>query len=165
MFQGWGALTCTARGRRVTGASSSCALPPPPIPGEFRILGCIPRRPGIPGLRHWNRAPGPRLRLPKVAGYSPICAEPLPELPLRPRPDAPQLFTELRPQSVGYSPRAPSSVSDLGTWRLHCHSLPWLSLSSLLSTFPSRKNPMQIFKVPPSLGLGFPILEAFTPGP
>ena len=59
------------------------------------------------------------------------------------------------------SPGCPSSNSDSGNLEA---SLPLLRLCliSLLSTFPSRKNPVWIFKVSTSPGLGFPVPEALA---
>ena len=53
--------------------------------GEHRILGCVPRRPGLWGLRNWNSAPGPRSHLrvvselpleldPRLSAYKPVHA-------------------------------------------------------------------------------------------
>ena len=71
-------------------------------------------------------------------------------------------FTEIGPQFVVHVPiGAPSSTSD---FRKLEPSLPLLRffLISLLSAFSSGKNLVQIFKVPASLGLGFPVAEALT---
>ena len=58
-------------------------------------------------------------------------------------------------------PQGTSSVSDPGKWEA---PLPLLRFcpSSLVRAFLSRKNPVKIFKVPASPGLGFTVLEAFT---
>ena len=73
-----------------------------------------------------------------------------------------QLFMEIGPWFEVCFPRGtlPLTVI-LGIWRLHCPLLRFYPIS-LLSTFPSGKNLAQIFKVPASSGMGFPVLEAFA---
>ena len=70
-----------------------------------------------------------------------------------------QPFTELGHSVGALSPGHTSFASDLGRLEAPLPLL-WFCPSSLLSDFPSRKNPVQISKVPGSLGLGFPIPEA-----
>ena len=62
---------------------------------------------------------------------------------------------------VSFGPGNPSSYCDSGNLEA---SLPLLGFCpiSLLSTFPSGKTPVRIFKVPASPGLGFLALAAFT---
>ena len=137
-----------------------CPSPPPPVWGERRILGCVPRRPGICGLPCWVCPSRPGF--PKAAGHSPLCPEPPPEL--LPRLHGVRFLALYRawPTVCGMlSPWCTSSVSVPGNLEA---PLPLLRfcLSSLLSTFPFGKNPVQSFKIPVSLGLCFPVLETFA---
>ena len=120
----WGGRGADLPSLGVPGGGSVLAVLGPPrlclSRGEHRILGCVPRRPGIPGLRCWNRAPG--AQLPKAAGHS---------SPLKPPPDPPA-----SPQGVCSSPFLSSAHSvrralprgepplllTQGDWRLHCPS-------------------------------------------
>ena len=74
------------------GLDACCPGPswPLPVPGGNRILGCVRRRPGLLGLRCWNRAPG--RAAPSV--------EPRPS-PSRVQPCALQPFRELSALSPG----------------------------------------------------------------
>ena len=84
---GVGALTCTTSGRPAAGASSpSCALAASSHRQERRIVGCVPRRPGVRGLRCWNHTP--------VAAAGRQQAQPLrpsPRLTHRLLPEAPRV--------------------------------------------------------------------------
>ena len=152
---GWGGgLICTAWGRLAAGASSLSVFSPlPPVPGGMQDLELCPPAPWFLGpvlLKLHSLGPSSR---------SPLCPEPLPELP---RPcrvlSSPLLCLAC---SVWFTlPQHTSSVSDPG--RVEA-PLPLLRfcLVSLLSMFPSGKNLVRIFKVPPSLGLGFSCAGGF----
>ena len=58
------------------------------------------------------------------------------------------------------SPRVDVLLATLGTWGPTAP--PGILPEFPPSTFPSRKNPVRIFKVPASPGLGFRVLEAPT---
>ena len=110
----------------------------------------------------WNRAPG--LQLPKAARHSLLGLELPPDL-LRPHgARAPALHRDRPAMCSMLSPGCTSSISDSRKLEAPLPILRSCQIS-LLSTFPSRKNPVQIFKVPASPGLSFPVLEAFAAWP
>ena len=70
-------------------------------------------------------------------------------------------FTKIGPQFVVCFHLGAHPISD--SRKLKAPTAPPMILPDfLLSTFPSGKNPVRIFKVPTSPGLGFPVPEAFT---
>ena len=163
---GEGALICTAWGCPAAGESLlSCALPTSSCPGGSALSWAV--SPGALGFGVC--AAGivlPGLRLLKAAGHSPLRSEPLPDLPASPLGRTRHALQSFPRSILGCGTLylgGTSSVSDSGRLEAPLPLL-WFCPSSLLSTFPSWKNPVWIFKVPASPGLGFPVPEAFTPG-
>ena len=151
-------LTCTALGALMARVFSlTCALPAFACPwGSAGSWTVSPSSLGSGACAAGIMLPGSQLL--KAAGCSACLTS---RLLLEALLGMLQPFTELGPQSVAHSPPGRTSVSDSGRMEAPLALLQFCP-SSLLSTFLSGKNLAQIFKVPASPGLGFPILEAFT---
>ena len=139
--------------------SSRCPVPslPPPVPGGVHDRGLCPLCTVGSGVLHcWNRTPGARSsgrqQGADTSFWSLTPSAVFSQMPCRVR--APALYRD-RPTVCGVlSPMCTFSISD--SEKLEASPI------SLLSTFPSGKNPVWIFKVPASPWLGFPVLEAFA---
>ena len=149
------------------GASSlCCALPDSACPSGSAGL------PALSAWAPWDRGPvllepGSQVPpLPKRKGHSHLCLAPagLTNWLLTNAPEGfgpPGLYRYGTSVCSELSPRRTFSNRNSGNLEA---SLPLLGFCpiSLLSTFPSGKNPGQIFKVPTSPGLSFPVLEALA---